>query len=107
MADAVVVATGLALVASTGLGVAVSVGGVHLGRHRWLHHALYGAAVVACMLTVAVGILTRTPLRWAMVVVLVPLAVLTRTRGGTTRHVLLAAAALLLYAAVVTAFAAS
>lgn len=104
IADAVVIATGLTLAASTVLGLAVAVGGLQLGRYRWLHHALYAAAAVSCLLTVAVGVVTATPIRWAMIVVLVPLAALTRTSGGTTRHVAVAGVALALYVAVIVAF---
>lgn len=104
IADAVVIATGLTLAASTGLGLAVGAGGLHLGRYRWLHHALYAAAVVSCLLTVAVGVVTATPVRWAMIVVLVPLAALTRTRGGTAHHVAVAGIALALYLAVIVTF---
>jgi hypothetical protein len=104
IADAVILATGLALSRSTGLGIAVGIGRLQLGRYRWLHHALYGAAVVSCLLTVAVGVVTATPIRWAMVVVLVPLAALTRTRGGTLRHVAVAGFALVLYVAVLVTF---
>ena len=99
---AAILATGLALAGSTGPGLAVGVGGFRLGRYRWLHHALYGAAVVSCMLTVAVGIVAASPVRWAMAIVLVPLAALTHTCGGTSRHVALAATGLVLYIGVLT-----
>lgn len=105
IAHAVVIATGLTLAASTGLGIAVGLGGLRLGRYRWLHHGLYAAAVVSCLLTVAIGVVTASPVRWAMVVVLVPLAALTRTQGGTTRHVAVAGSAVALYVAVLAACA--
>lgn len=105
IANAVVIATGLSLAASTGLGLAVGVGGLQLGRYRWLHHGFYAAAVASCLLTVAVGVVTASPVRWAMIVVLVPLAALTRTKGGTTRHIAVAGFALVLYVAVLVTFA--
>lgn len=104
IAHAVVIATGVSLAASTGLGLAVGVGGLQLGRYRWLHHGFYAAAVMSCLLTVAVGVVYASPIRWAMIVVLVPLAALTRTRGGTTRHVAVAGVALALYVAILAGF---
>lgn len=93
------VSVGVALAASSLLGLSVRTGRVTLGRRRWLHHGLYATSLAtAAGATVFDGARGRStwPVAAATLGVLM---VLPATSGGTRPHIAVAAAAATLYVA--------
>lgn len=80
------------------LGVLVQLRLVDTKPFRWLHHALFFAVFVSAALAVAVGLWRGEPYGWALLPVLVLLAVLPRVRAGTAGHAALAGGAMIFYA---------
>ena len=90
---------GATLAASTLLGASVRTGRLDLGRHHWLHHALYAATLTAAAAaTVADGINGRPT--WPIAAgTLGVLALLPATKGGSSAHIGVATAASTVYVA--------
>lgn len=80
------------------LGLLVQFRLVDSSPFRWLHHALFFAAVASAALAAFVGYLQGAPYLWPLLGVLALFAVLPRVKAGTAGHAALASAALVLYA---------
>lgn len=80
-------------VANCGLGTAVGLRLVDTSRAHWVHHALYGAVLVAAGGAVAGAVATRSRAGLALAPALLPLLALPRVPAPSRGHVALAAAA--------------
>ena len=84
---------GATLAASTLLGTSVRTGRLDLGRHHWLHHALYASTLASAAGATVVDGINGRPTWPIAAATLGVLALLPATKGGSSAHIGVAAAA--------------
>jgi hypothetical protein len=85
------------------LGVAVASRALHLGRARWLHHALYVVTATTATAAASSAVWARSVPGAALLPALVPLALVPYRSSTVPRHVLAATAAAPAYVAALAA----